>query len=367
MKRRTSEFFIFIFTALAFSYFSQAEAGTCSSISRSSFGANTVMTSAELNSQFSTVYSATNDLDAGCLTDGTLEASALNVTDFQPLLNNVVAGCLVSRSSVSAISISPCSLSINGSMVKKTGSTVLAFACSGCSAEATSTDYYVYVKGDSTGSTINALISTSAPDSFGYNGTNKVLAKFRNDSSDNIIEYGFAQWDINKFIPTPTGYVNGGTITIGGVTSAPTKATTQVVDNISWQRNGSNADINMNFYTANNTGGAISSGDHLFSLPSGLQFSDDVVLTTNGGLSGAPYRAYGSIAMYEYDAGGGAVFRYGEGKVIPYNRTQFRIHVGTSYNTGGASYADTWSGQSQWRQDEAVSYSGSFSVPIDGF
>jgi hypothetical protein len=366
MKKRTTEFFIFIFTALAFSYFSTSEAGTCSSISRSSFGSNTILTSAELNSQFSTVYSATNDLDAGCLTDGTLEASALNTSDFQPILNNVVGGCLVSRSSVSAVSISPCSMSVNGNMVYKTGATVVSMGCGDCSAETASTTYYVYVKGDSTGTTLNAFLSTSAPDTLGNSGTARVIARIRNDSSSNIIEYGIDQWKVNSFEPTKLGWINGGTLTIGAVTTAPDKATTQVSDNISWTRNGAVANINISFVTSNSAGGTIGSGQYLFSLPSGLQFSDDVILTT-ADLSSADSRSYGSIAMYEYDAGGGAVFRYGEGKVIPYNRTQFRLHVGTSSESGGASYDDTYASHTHWRQDEAVRYYGSFSVPIDGF
>lgn len=365
MKKRTTELFIFIFTALAFSYFSNAQAGTCSSISRSSFGANTTLTSAELNSQFSTVYSHTNDLDAGCLTDGTLEASALDSTEFQPILNNVVGGCLVSRSSVSAISISPCSMTVNGNMVNKNSATVVSMGCGDCSAETASTNYYVYVKGDSTGSTINAFLSTTAPDTLGLNGTAKVLAIIRNDASSNIYEYGIDQWHVNKFVPSDYGLVNAGATTVTA-TTPPTKGSNLYVDNISWSRQGTNALIQLTYAQQNVTGGSAGSGYYRFSLPSGLTFKDGTVYSTGSGLTTTAVNGFGPIAVSMYDAGTGFFF-YGTAYAVPYDATSFTVHVNSGYSTGGSNPSGFIVGSVVFRFDEATTIKGSFPVPVDNF
>lgn len=331
MKRRTSEFFIFIFTALAFSYFSQAEAGTCSSISRSSFGANTVLTSAELNSQFSTVYSATNDLDAGCLTDGTLEASALNVTDFQPLLNNVVAGCSISRSSASAISIGPCSMSINGNMVNKSGSTVVSMGCIGCSTEIANRSYYVYVKGDSTASTVNATISTTVPDALGYNGTNKVVGRFYNDTGSDIEQYSIDQWVVNQFKTQETGKINSGALSITAVTTDPTKGT-NIRDTLYFTREGEYALLEFDYHRSA-TGAVAGSGYYIFTLPAGLEFEENNYSTSSAYPDGTqPTETYGPIFISGQNGGWP---QNGTAMLIPYTATTFRLFIWSSTNVSG--------------------------------
>ncbi|MBF31905.1 MAG: hypothetical protein CL529_12110 [Aequorivita sp.] len=363
MKKRTTEFFIFVFTALAFSYFSQAEAGTCSSISRSSFGANTVLTSAELNNQFSTVYSATNDLDAGCLTDGTLEASALDATEFQPLLNHVTGGCLVSRSSVSAVSIGPCSMSVNGKMVYKNSPTVVSMGCGDCSAETASTTYYVYVKGDSTGSTINAFLSTVAPDTFGLNGTAKVLAVARNDSASDLYEYGIDQWRVNAFTPTHYGWVDGGTITVTSAVTAPTKGSNKYSDKISWSRQGTNAVVQINYDQLNVGGGTAGLTDYIFDLPTGITWKDG---TNFNNTTVADIDYSGGINLNQYDAGTG-FYSYGYGIAYPYSETQFKIYVSIGKATGGTDPTSFNVGSNVFRFDEQVTIRGKFTVPADAF
>lgn len=363
MKKRTTEFFIFVFTALAFSYFSQAEAGTCSSISRSSFGSNTVLTSAELNSQFSTVYSHTNDLDAGCLTDGTLEASALNSSDFQPILNHVTGGCLVSRSSVSAVSISPCSMTVNGNMVYKNSPTIVSMGCGDCSAETASTTYYVYVKGDSTGSTINAFLSTTAPDSFGLNGTAKVLAVVRNDSSSNLYEYGIDQWKVNGFEETDHGIVDDGAITVTSAVTAPTKGSNLYSDKLKWWRQGRNAIINFNYSQINATGGSAGVTDYIFDLPTGITWKDG---TNYNSTTVADIDQMGSISMSMYDAGAGS-YMYCMGQAYPYSATQFKIYCGSGTMTAGTDPTAFNVGSNVFRFDEATTIRGNFTVPADAF
>lgn len=365
MKKRTTELFIFIFTALAFSYFSTSKAGTCSSISRTNFSANSVLTSTELNSQFNGVYAQVNDLDGGCLTDGTLEFSSLNTSDFQPILNNVIGGCKVTRASVSSVSISPCSMTINGNTVNKTSSTTLSMGCGDCSAETATTTYYVYVKGDSTGSTLNAFFSTVAPDTLGLNGTAKVLAKVRNDSNSDLYQYGIDQWKINGFHPTSYGVVDDGTITIAGSITNPTKGTGIYNDKMKWTRQGENALINMNFAQSDATGSA-GIGAYIFDLPDGLSFIDGTNYTSPSISTLATIDAYGSVYARMYDAGT-TDYMYAETYVIPFTATSFFLYVNSASISAGSNPQGGSVGSSAFRLDEATILRGQFLIPVDAF
>lgn len=180
-----------------------AKAGTCSSISRSNYSTNQVLTSSSLNTQLNTVYSAVNSFDGGCITAGTLEADALNSSDFAALYNTAQSGCLVSYTDANTVSISKCTASVNGYLINKSTATSLAFGCSSCSSDTSSTVYYVYIATGSSGSTLTGLILTTAPNADGYdNSGNKVLARFYNNSSSNIDQYSIDQWHVNRFIPT---------------------------------------------------------------------------------------------------------------------------------------------------------------------
>lgn len=338
MKKRTTEIFIFIFTALAFSYFSTSEAGTCSSISRSSFGANTVLTSSELNSQFSTVYGAVNDLDGGCVTDGTLEATALKATDFQPVFDNIVGGCLVSYSSASQVSVSPCSATVNGNQIHKTGATTVAFGCTGCSTEIGSREYYVYIKGDSTGSTLNLLISTSVPDTLGYNGDNKVIARFYNNTSWDIDQYSIDQWVVNQFVPQITGRVNDGALTLSATGTTPTKGTV-IRDTVYFERVGSYARIEFDYYRKN-TGAVAGTGFYLFTLPGGLEFEESSYLaqTTYPSILDTG-TAYGDLQLGGLSGGWN---QGGRGLIAPYSATQFRIFSYVATDSSGTPGVSAW-------------------------
>lgn len=173
----------------------QSFGATCTSISRTNNSANAVLTSTKYNTDLNTVYTAANALDGGCITDATLEDDALNTTDFAALLNGLTDGCIVAYSDANTLSVGKCRASVNGAFVRTTVATTVTWLCSGCSAEASSTYYFLYIKTGSTGSTLNLLISTSAPNEDGYDSSgNKVLAKFYNSSGSDIFTQSIVQW-----------------------------------------------------------------------------------------------------------------------------------------------------------------------------
>lgn len=174
-------------------------AGTCSSISRTNNRANTVLTSTKYNADLNTSYSNQNAFDLGCGTDATLELAALNSTEFSFILNNGQEGCKATWSDAATISIGPCSLAIDGNWVVKDTATTVTWGCGSCAAEAASTTYYVYALTTSTGSTLNLLISTTAPDSRGRDGSdNQVLGRFFNNFASDI-EGTVGTWRISGF------------------------------------------------------------------------------------------------------------------------------------------------------------------------
>lgn len=174
-------------------------AGTCSSISRTNNTANTVLTSTKYNSDHNTAYNFINAYDGGCITDGTLEDGSLNTTDFDALLDGLTEGCKVTGSDSNTVSIDKCRASVNGKFVSTSSATTATWGCTGCASESASTDYYVYIKDGSDGSTLTPLILTTAPNADGYDGSNnKVIAKFTNDSSSDIEQNNIGQWIKNK-------------------------------------------------------------------------------------------------------------------------------------------------------------------------
>jgi len=174
----------------------QVYAGTCTSDTYTANSANTVLTSTKYNGDHSTIYDRlAGSLDAGCLVDGTLEDGALNTTDYAALLNGVRDGCAISWSDAATISMGDCIMSVNGNFVKTTTANTVTWGCTGCSAEAASTDYYVYVKTGSTGTTLTGLITTTAPDPDGYDSSgNKILGRFFNDGSSDINQNTVKSW-----------------------------------------------------------------------------------------------------------------------------------------------------------------------------
>lgn len=189
---------------LAFFLISTVKAGTCTSISRTNAASLSVLTSSRYNSDLNTVYSAVNDFDGGCIASNSIESDALNTTDFAPLLKGLQQGCKVLYSNASTLQIDKCIASVNGNFVNTTSATNVSFGCAGCSAEVASTTYYVYIQTGSSGLTLTPLILTTAPNNDGYdNSGNKVLARFYNGGTSDIISYKIDQWEVNKFQDQP--------------------------------------------------------------------------------------------------------------------------------------------------------------------
>lgn len=216
-----------IFAFLAVLLASKVMAGTCTSISRTNNSANTVLTSTKYNTDINTAYSAINALDGGCISDGTLEDGALNTTEFATLLNGVQRGCQITNTDTNTISIDKCILTVNGNQVKTTSANTVTWGCTNCSAQAASTLYYVYALTTSTGTTLNLLISTTAPGADGFDVSgNKVIGSFFNDASQDIVETSVRFWNGQQFAKytdntiaiiqdQKTNGTNGGTCTSG--------------------------------------------------------------------------------------------------------------------------------------------------------
>ena len=197
MHRRYMKNLILLFSIVLFISL-EVNAACSVPISRTNFSPNTVLTSTELNNQFNTVYNQANDLDGDCITDGTLGGSALDSTTTKVLTDSPFNGCKISYSDSNTISVGACQAAVGGNFVQTTIATTVTWLCSGCSAEAADTVYYIYAASSSDGTTLDLKILTTAPDDFGYNSGDRVLGSFVNDSSSDIGEDSVATWDGNS-------------------------------------------------------------------------------------------------------------------------------------------------------------------------
>lgn len=144
-----------------------------------------------------------------------------------------------------------------------------------------------------------------------------------------------------SFIPT-FEWVDGGAITIGAVTTAPTKGTT-VYDDVRYRRvNSTTWELEYN-YAQSNTGGA-GSGIYLWSLPSGVTWGAGVLTTTSDTVN--TYINRSLITKGQVFSGTGTQQRLLA--VIPYDSTRFRLiasdGTGQFSQVGSAYYALSNSG-----------------------
>jgi len=197
-----------IFLTLLVFTLSTAYGATCTATSRINYSTGQILTSSALNADLNQLVTKVNGLDGGCVTDGSLEATALNSTDFAAVTNGIHQGCAVSYSDANTVSVDKCILSVNGAFVKTSTASTVTWGCSGCASEVVSTQYYVYAKTGSTGTTLNLLISTTAPNGDGYDSSsNKILGKFYNDSASAISQSSVYSWLSSGFSAT-TGQVS---------------------------------------------------------------------------------------------------------------------------------------------------------------
>jgi hypothetical protein len=282
---------------MVFVFSAAAHAGNCTTISRTNFSPNTVIRSSEMNSQLNAIYapfaSASGALDGGCISDGTVEAAALNSADFPALYYGITQGCLVSYSDANTLSVGKCIASVNGFLIKTTSANTVTWACSSCSAEAASTVYYLYIKTGSTGTTLNLLISTTSPNEDGYdNSGNKVLARFFNNASSNIDQYSLDQWHTNELVAKRTEFT-AWTPTFTGF------GTVTTID-FKWRRNGDR----LEFYgTA--TAGTVTAAQALISLPTGLVIDSTKLSASINTIVGNAGRASTVSTVFHVIATGG--------------------------------------------------------------
>lgn len=178
----------------------------CSSISRSAATASSILTSSKYNTDLNTVYNFVNAYDGGCISSGTVEAAALNSTEFGPILKAIVQGCEVSYSDSNTVSVSKCKIAVDGNLFETSSANTVTWGCSGCSSEATGS-FYVYVKDTPT---FTLSISSTAPGKDGYNSTDKVVGSFYNDPSLTIATASVNTWVNSGFMPNPENVLRGG-------------------------------------------------------------------------------------------------------------------------------------------------------------
>ena len=138
-------------------------------------------------------------------------------------------------------------------------------------------------------------------------------------------------------------WTSAGAITFGATTTAPTKPTARVQDNISYRQLGAKQwEVIMSWLVTSATGSVNGTGDYLFTLPNSLSF--DTTLPSQQIYTGGVASSSWNTASYIIPSGSG-VINNGTvgGQVYPlvYNGTTFRI-LTTTYNSAvqcwGAGY-----------------------------
>ena len=148
-----------------------------------------------------------------------------------------------------------------------------------------------------------------------------------------------------------------GAITFGATTTAPTKPTTRVKDNISYRQLGAKQwEVIMSWQVTNAAGAVAGSGDFLFTLPNSLQF-DTTLPSQSVYTSNVQTSTWAHIANI-IPSGSGMITNLSVGgQVYPmvYSSTQFRILAATSgsgiesWGSGFFSVTDTVSMQLTFR------------------
>jgi hypothetical protein len=242
-------------------------------------------------------------------------------------------GCKVVFSDANTLNVEKCLMAITSNFVETSSNTSVTWGCTGCSAQASSTKFYLYADETSTGSTLVLVISTTAPSSNGFNGNDRVLAKFYNNSAGDIDTYSIDQFHVNEFRAQKTGYINGGAITFEGTTTDPTIATTTTANNIIWKREGPNIVAHYKYSATTLTGALPGSGDYMMTLPNSLRFGGDISFY-------ATVEGSGLFTIQDSQVIGNGSFNDATyvtlGIVVPYDITRFRF-LG-NYNAGGGCW-----------------------------
>lgn len=214
--------------------------------------------------------------------------------------------------------------------------------------EAASTEYYIYIVKAGV-RTANIVVSTTKPINGGPSGYRywKCVGAFYNNATSNITSImtgGNGNIVTSDWVEFP--------MTIGAVTTAPTKATTPDIDKAYWRRVGDSMEIAYTYYAASATGAFAGTGVYTFNILSGYTINTSKISeSTNTNVATG---VCGSSGVYS-DAGNAV----GHTKV--HNDLSIVIRA---YSTGGlqiigsVSFPITGAG---------INYSFSTVIPITGW
>ena len=134
-------------------------------------------------------------------------------------------------------------------------------------------------------------------------------------------------------------WTSAGAITIGATTTAPTKPTTRVYDNISYRQVGAKEwEVIMSYLCTNAAGAVAGSGDFLFTLPNGLSF--DTTLASQTIWTGNVQSSVWTHTNYVIPSSSGFINNNnvgGQAYAMVYNSTKFRI-LGVTTTSGVQSW-----------------------------
>lgn len=156
-----------------------------------------------------------------------------------------------------------------------------------------------------------------------------------------------------------TDLIDAGVITLGAVTTPPTKGTT-LVDKVQYARKGDSAYFRYQYKQT--TGGTVGSGDYLYTLPASLQFDStkvSFITTAIASLDSVDsswgMRGDGACRITASGASGAGVF------IIPFDATRFRVMF-------VQWYVDASPQNSAYFQIQAgLEFAFEFVVPISGW
>lgn len=138
-------------------------------------------------------------------------------------------------------------------------------------------------------------------------------------------------------------WTSAGAITIGATTTAPTKPTTRVKDNISYRQLGAKQwEVVISWLVSDATGATNGTGDYLFTLPNSLQF--DTTLPSQSVYTGNVASSVWAHIGYIIPSGSGLITNNAVGgQVHPmvYSSTQFRI-LATTPSSGVAPWGSAF-------------------------
>lgn len=159
----------------------------------------------------------------------------------------------------------------------------------------------------------------------------------------------------------PSVWVDGGTVTIEGTTSNPTKASSATKDKFWWRRSGDSAECLIEYRSPDNTGAANGSGDYKYKMPTGL--SIDTAKCT-------AYATVEGFASSLGDAGcvgnvyvGNVAGAQGSGTVVVFDADYVRFFVHDTSPNGGA----TGSAGYQLAIVGGTHHHAKFTVPVSGW